>query len=126
MVPAYRIVLLLGAGVALLVVALTNEDPTYVAPTRETSAPHRPAPPELSRPVPSGCVVRTVEVAGMCCDGCTGKLFELLTAIPEVRDAAVSFDAGRAQAVVPADFDAHVLEAVLTQEKYTARLVTSD
>jgi hypothetical protein len=122
MATVLRIALLVVAAAWLLYVGLSSGEPEYVAPTLETAVAHEPAPTELTRAVPANCVVRTFEVAGMCCAGCTGKLFEWLTAVPEVREAAVSFEAGRAQAVVPEDFDARVLEAALTREKYTARL----
>ncbi len=72
--------------------------------------------------VPAGHVVRTFEVTGMCCDGCPGKLYSALQAVPGVVKAAVSFDAGTASALVPTELDSAQLELALTFDKYSATL----
>jgi copper chaperone CopZ len=81
-----------------------------------------PAPKTLAADVPEGCVVRNLAVEGMCCTGCTGKLYARLKTMPGLVAAAVDFEGGLAQAIVPASSDPHALEAVLTFDKYTAKL----
>jgi len=70
-----------------------------------------------------GIVVRDLAVEGMCCDGCSRKLYEALLAVPGVEGAAVDFEGARAQAAVPADFDVARLEAALAFDKYSAHCV---
>ena len=90
-------------------------------PPRLVEVPDR-FPVRLSADVPEGCVVRSLEVEGICCDGCGAKLFAALTALEEVREAAVDPILGVAQAVVPAGLDTALLEQALTFSKYSARL----
>ena len=70
----------------------------------------------------AGQVVRTFEVSGMCCDGCPGKLYSALQAVPGVVKAAVSFEEGTASALVSTDVDSAQLEVALTFDKYSATL----
>ena len=108
------------AGAALGIVAWRAGTPDYVPP-RLVEAPDR-VPIRLSAEVPPGYVVRSLEVEGICCDGCGGKLFVALTSLAEVREAAVDPILGVAQAVVPAGLDTARLEEALTFSKYSARL----
>ena len=110
------ILLLLAAGAVLGTIAWKAKEPTYSAPVAPENVPF-----ELSGDVPAGCVVRGLDVEGMCCDGCTGKLYDALTALDPVREAAVDPVLERVAVVVPAELDTAVLEAALTFDKYSAR-----
>ena len=57
----------------------------------------------------------------MCCTNCTGKIYQRLKESPGVVEAAVSFDKGIAQVVVPKDADVTSFENVIHFEKYTAK-----
>jgi copper chaperone CopZ len=115
-------ILLLGcAGSALGYVALRAPTPDYVAPTLQEVQAHVPAPQTLTCDIPPGFLVRTFKVDGMCCTGCTGKIYQRLKESPGVFEAAVSFDKGIAQVVVPADSDVTQLEDVMHFEKYVAK-----
>lgn len=121
-VKALSIALFGVAAVGLGVVAWRAPSRNYVAPTLEEVLAHDPAPDRLLGDVPAGSVVRTLEVEGMCCHGCTGKLYAKLKATPGVTQAAVSFERGTAQVVVPESADAGAFARVLTFDKYTAKL----
>ena len=114
------IVVLGGAAAALGWVALRSPETDYVAPTVAEVQAHVPAPTSLVGEVPAGCVVRAFDVEGMCCTGCTGKLYAALRALPEVRQAAVSFEGGTAEVVVPEDADPAHVAAALNFDKYRA------
>ena len=116
-VPA---IVLLGAAAALAVVALRAPERTYVAPTVAEVQAHAPAPRTIPVATPPGCAIRTFDVAGMCCNGCTGKIHARLAAAPGVVAAAVDFEAGTAQALVPSDADVAALAGVLSFDKYSA------
>ncbi len=58
----------------------------------------------------------------MCCTGCTGKLYERLKEKPGFVAAAVNFEAGLAQVVIPKDADPEAFVAALRFEKYDAKL----
>lgn len=115
------LVLLGTAGAALAFVAWRAPAPTYIAPTSAEVLAHEPAPQELVGEVPAGCIVRTFEVQGMCCTGCTGKLYERLKAVPGVVNAAVNFEKGVAEVVVPQDADVAPLVTAMHFEKYVAK-----
>lgn len=70
--------------------------------------------------IPKGQIVREFAIEGMCCKGCSQKLYDALLAVPEVESAAVNFDAARAYALVPQSFDQARLCQVLTFDKYQA------
>jgi hypothetical protein len=110
------------AAAALGWVALRAPAQDYVAPKATEVQAHVPAPRALRSAPPEGCAIRTLDVAGMCCTGCTGKLHARLMAEPGVVDAAVDFEQGIAQAIVPVSSDAVALERALTFGKYTATL----
>lgn len=111
--------LLLVAGLALGAIALLAHEPTHAAPSHQ-AVPDK-VPFELAGDVPSGHVVRRLDVEGICCSGCGGKLYAALTALDEVVEAAVDPVLGQAAAVVPASFDVARLERALTFEKYAAK-----
>ena len=112
------LLLLAAAGAGWLV--LTRSGPTYVPPQEQPTV-YAPAPTVLTRPAAAGEEVLALDVEGMCCKSCAGKLHARLLEQPGVRLAAVDFDAGRAEAVVEAGIQAATLAAALTFEKYTAR-----
>ena len=112
------LLVLVAAGL-LALVALQADDPTYVAPTVDempTVVPH-----QVTGDVPEGFLLRSFDVEGMCCDGCSGKLYARLEKVEGVREAAVDPVLGRAEVVVAADTDPARLTGALTFDKYTAR-----
>lgn len=76
----------------------------------------------LSGEIPEGHQVLRFEVEGMCCEGCPEKLGVWLAEVEGVVESAVSFEDGRAEAVVPVGFDPAPLISALNQDKYTARI----
>jgi len=114
--------LLLGlAGLTLAWIAWRTESPDYVAPVADP-APPDVVPATLSGVVPAGSVVRTFDIAGICCEGCPGKLFVKLDQLDGVEEAAVDAASKRASVVLPADYDVARVEAALTFGKYSATL----
>ena len=116
------LIVLLAAGVALGLVALRAPEREYVPPTLAEVQTHVPAPTALPAEVPVGCTLRTLDVEGMCCTGCTGKLYARLKTVPGVVAGAVDFEAGTAQAYVAAGADAAALATALSFDKYRATL----
>ena len=119
---ALPLVLLGGAGAALAFIAWRAPAPNYVAPTSAELLAHAPAPQDLVGEVPAGCVVRTFEVQGMCCTGCTGKLYDRLKTAPGVVNAAVNFEKGVAEVVLAKDADVVPIETAMHFDKYVAKL----
>jgi len=113
---------ILAAGILAAFIALRAPAPSYVAPEESGAAAFSPAPEKLRRAAAPGEAVRVFEVQGMCCEGCTGKLFASLTAVPGVRDAAVDLDAGTASVLAGEAVDVAALERALSFDKYTASL----
>lgn len=114
--------LILGfSGSVLGYVAAHAPKPDYVAPTPQEIEAHVPAPASLSGEVPPGFLVRTFKIEGMCCTNCTGKIYQRLKDSPGVVEAAVSFDKGIAEVVVPKDADVAKLEDAMHFEKYVAK-----
>jgi copper chaperone CopZ len=109
------ILLLAAAGAALLWVGLSAPAADYVPP-RE---PER-VPVALAGEVPAGCQVVTLDVTGMCCSGCSAKLYRALVEAEGVREAAVDPTTGRAQVVVPQGTPAEGLARLLTFDEYVA------
>jgi copper chaperone CopZ len=110
--------LLLGAGAVAAVIA-------YRAPTpddRPVAAAEGVAPvPDRLTAVPAeGEVVRVLDVTGMCCRGCSGKLYRRLVAVEGVRDACVDFDTGTASAIAANTVAPATLASALTFETYSA------
>lgn len=111
-------VFLLLVGLVLGWISISTDDPTFqIEPERELP---RQIPYALSGEVPSGCVVRQLELEGICCKGCVGKLYVALSDVDEVQEAAIDPVLARAEAVVPADLDVALLESALTFDKYSA------
>jgi copper chaperone CopZ len=117
MKPAGPIIVLL-AGLVCAWIALTVEEPTYSAPA--TADYEGLVPVAIAGEVPEGCVVRSFDIDGICCEGCAGKLFVAMTELDGVRQAAVDTVLKRAEAVVPAEFDVATLQGALTFGKYSA------
>jgi copper chaperone CopZ len=100
------------AGIVLAVVALRAPSRDYVAPTEADLEAHRPAPQVLEGEPPADCVVRRIQVKGMCCLGCTGRIYDKVKSAPGLVDAAVSFEKGEADVVMKKDADpAPIVEA---------------
>jgi copper chaperone CopZ len=109
------LLLLLLAGGVLAWLALRADEPSYVPPR-----PPDAVPVVLSGDVPAGFAVRTLDVAGMCCTGCSAKLYAALTEVDGVREAAVDPVVGTAQVVVPQEAPIEPLVAALTFDVYAA------
>jgi len=116
-------VLVALAGVILGWIALATDGPTFRV--EATPEPPESVPYALSGGVPAGSVVRTLEVDGICCGGCTGKLWLALHEVVEVQEVAIDPVLERVEAVVPAELDVAVLERALTFDKYSAHAVES-
>ena len=112
--------LLAVAGLILGRIAWRAPERSYVPLAAEGPAPLPHVPRALIGDVPEGYVVRTLEVGGMCCTGCTAKVHDALTSLPAVERAAVDFERGTASALVPMSFPAKELAAALLFDKYTA------
>ena len=116
--------MLLGAAAAVLTwIAYRSPAPTETPTWVADQAGQAQVPARLERAPSGGAVKRELAVDGMCCQGCTRKLYDALLALPAVEQAAVDFESGRALAVVPAEFDASELEQALAFDKYSARLL---
>ncbi len=112
------LLLLLVAGGALGTVAVFAHERSYVVPE---PAKLESIPLALSGEVPPGYVVRSFDVEGICCQGCSSKLHGALMAVAGVREAAVDPLKEEVMALVPADMPNERLEAALTFDKYSAR-----
>ena len=118
----YLLALVVLAGAALAVVALRAPTRDYVAPTEADVAAHQPAPQSLHGEVPADCVVRRIDVKGMCCLGCTGRLYDRIRNEPGIVEAAVSFEQGVAEVVIRKDADPEPIVAALHFDKYEPAL----
>lgn len=112
--------LLFLSAVVLGFIALRAPEPQAAPPqlVRSGRVPYT-----LSGPVPDGCVVRTLDVVGMCCDGCAGKLHTAVSGVAGVREAAVDSVLGRVLVVVPEDLAVAKLEESLTFDDYRVTAV---
>lgn len=115
------LLLVAAAGIVLGYVAWRAPAREYLAPTPAEVQAHAAAPVSLIGGIPPGCVVRTFAVDGMCCQGCTGKIYKRLRETPGVVQAAVQFDTGTAEVVVSESTDVALLETALRFDKYTAK-----
>ncbi len=106
------------AGVVLAVVALRAPSRDYVPPTQADLEAHRPAPQALEGAVPEDCVVRRIEVKGMCCLGCTGRLYDHVRNAPGLVDAAVNYERGVAEIVIRKDADPAPIVDAFRFEKF--------
>jgi copper chaperone CopZ len=105
------LVLLLASGGAAAWIALQTPEPTYSAPRAEV-------PSALASKPNAGEVVRTLDVEGMCCGSCRPKVYDALSKVPGVREAAVEL--GVASAIVDEKVEPAVLEKALTFDDYVA------
>lgn len=105
------LLILLVAGVVLAAIALRAPEPTYEAP--------RVVPRHLEAAPAAGERLRTFEVAGMCCDGCSGRLYSIALKQPGLSAAAIRVEEGLLEALCAADLDPVELANVLTFDKYT-------
>lgn len=110
------------AGTGFAVIAFRAPEQDYVAPTAADVEAHHAAPQKLEGEIPAGCTVLTIEVSGMCCTGCTGKLYDRLRVTPGFVEGAVSFEDGIAQVVVSKDADPAAFAGALQFDKYSATL----
>jgi|SRR5688572_688426 len=115
--------LLVAAGAAAWIYS-TRSGPTY-APPSEPQVVYPTAPSVLTRAPAAGEATVLLDVHGMCCRGCTGKLHARLLEQPGVHVAAVDLDAACASAIVDAAVEPAALEAALTFGKYSASLHAS-
>jgi hypothetical protein len=115
------LVLLLSSGLALGVVAWRAKAPTYSAPP-VVEVPEA-VPFVLSGAVPADCVALRVQVDGICCGGCAGKLWARARALEPVREVAVDTVLHEVAVVVPRGFDGGALVDALTFDKYSAKLL---
>ena len=113
--------LLLLAAAVLGWIAWSAPGQDFDVPRPDEYVPDPAVPSTVSADIPEDYAVRTFRVEGMCCSGCTRKLYDALTDIEAVHAAAVDFEASLAKAVVPADFDIAVLATALELDKYTVK-----
>lgn len=106
-----RLPALVLAGCTLAYIGARDPEPTW--------EPLVEVPTHVS--APQGAEVVSVEVDGMCCAGCTRKLYDRLLEAEGVTAAAVRFEEGRAEAVVAPGTEPASIARVLTFDKYTAR-----
>ena len=109
-------------GIVLAIVALRAPARDYVPPSVAEIEAHRPAPQMLHGEVPPGCVVRTIEVKGMCCLGCTGRVYDHIQGTPGLVDAAINFQTGVAQIVIAKDTDPTAIVSALRIDKFEPKL----
>jgi copper chaperone CopZ len=112
--PFLPIVLVLSAAATTWIV-VTTEGPHRENPDVSTT------PRRLASELGPGEVVRVLDVEGMCCLSCTGKLHAALLVVPGVREAAVDFEAATAMVRAQESVGAAVLEQALGFEKYSAK-----
>jgi copper chaperone CopZ len=121
--PPLALLFLGGAALILGWIAWSNptkhSEPTWIA----GEGGEAQVPTHLIGALEGGLVQRSLAVEGMCCKGCTRKLYDALLAVPGVDRAAVDFEAGQATAAVPADFRAEELVRALNFDKYEAHLL---
>ncbi len=117
--------LLLAAGGVLGFIAWRSEEPEYVAPRLE-DAPEA-IPERLSGAVPAGYRTVSMEVEGMCCQGCPSTLYATLAGVEGVSEVAVEFVAagvpGHAFVVAADAVSADSLSAAIASEKYGVRVL---
>lgn len=121
--PPIALMLLGSAAAVLAWIAWRSPEPTEKPTWAADEEGQVQVPTQLIGTLSEGAVQRELAVEGMCCNGCTHKLYDALLALPAVEQAAVDFESGRALAVVPADFDASELERALAFDKYSAKLL---
>lgn len=108
---------LILAGGVLGAIAVFAKERTYVVP--EAAAPAS-IPLTLEGEVPAGFTLRTFDVEGICCQGCSSKLHGALMALEGLDAAAVDPYRKTVTALARADISNERLEAALTFDKYRA------
>jgi len=112
--------LLIAAAGAAGWLYVTRPGPTYVPPS-EAQVVYAAAPSVLTRAPAEGEAEIVLDVHGMCCHGCTGKLHARLMEQAGVIAAAIDLEAGTASALVEASVEPAALAAALTFDKYSAQ-----
>jgi Cu+-exporting ATPase len=112
-----QIAVLVAAGLGAAYFAVRAEAPSYRPPVVEETPV---VPTRLPRAAGPGERALVLHVEGMCCGGCTGKLYRALSAVEGVKAACVDFDSGTASAIVDVQADGAELARALTFDKYTA------
>ncbi len=112
--------LVVVAGLAAVWLFQSTPAPTFEVP-KEAPSTFAPAPTVLLSKPGTGEVLRRLEVDGMCCKGCTGKLHKALVDFPGVREAAVDFETSLASMIVRDDIAVDALEQLLSFDKYSAK-----
>lgn len=110
------LLLLIGAGLALGLVAVNAREPTYEVPTRPAEIPFTLA----GEPVPAGFALRTFAVDAICCQSCAGKLERALAPLDGVERVAVDPVRKEVQVLARAEVSPDELAAALTFDKYVA------
>ena len=113
--------LLAAAGGAAAWIAYTAPEQSYESVTLDDFEAPEHVPIAVTADPGPGEELVVLEVEGMCCSGCSAKLYARLADAPEIRAAAVDFDRGVAEALVPSDLDVDELLDLLTFDKYSAR-----
>ena len=111
------IALLILAGGVLGSIAVFARERTYVVPAE---VPPASIPLTLEGEVPAGFTLRTFDVEGICCQGCSSKLHGALMALDGLSAAAVDPYRKTVSALARADIPNERLEAALTFDKYRA------
>jgi copper chaperone CopZ len=115
------LLVLLVAALAGAWIAWRAPAPDYVPPV-EAPVAFAPAQVALPRAPAAGEVALELEVDGMCCRNCTGKLQAAATGLPGVRAFAVADDLLTARVLADASVEPAAVERALTFDKYTAKL----
>jgi Cu+-exporting ATPase len=108
---------LVAAGLGAAYLAVRADGPSYQPPVVEETPV---VPTRLPRAAGPGERALVLHVEGMCCGGCTGKLYRALSEVQGVKLACVDFDTSSASAIVDASTDGAALARALTFDKYTA------
>jgi len=111
------------AGIVLAIVALRAPRREYVPPSAREVEAHRTAPRVLRGRIPEGCVVRSIQVKGICCAGCTGRLYDRIAGKEGTVEAAVDPETGVARIVIPKAADPTAWVAALQFDEFTAELL---
>jgi len=109
--------LLAAAALGAAYFAVQAKGPSYEPPVIEET-PYVPT--RLPRAAGPGERIAVLHVEGMCCGGCTGKLYRALSAVHGVTAACVDFDTGTASAIVGENASGDELAHALTFDKYSA------
>lgn len=109
--------LLVLTGAVLGSVAVLARERTYVVPAE---VPPESIPLTLEGEVPAGFTLRTFDIEGICCQGCSSKLHGALLALEGVSAAAVDPHQKTVSALARVEIPNARLEGALTFDKYRA------